>query len=93
VALPTPPQHSATGDDRSQPRGDGLRLRDIERAAVERTLALTGNNRSEAARILCISRPTLLRKLKAYRAADAVETTRDSTSTYDDGNKRGSDRQ
>jgi DNA-binding NtrC family response regulator len=63
---------TANGDvDRSPPRPDGLRLCDIERAAVERTLAMTGNNRSEAARILCISRPTLLRKLKAYRAADA----------------------
>ena len=44
-------QGSATGDDRLPVRLEGLRLRDIERAAVERTLALTGNNRSEAARI------------------------------------------
>jgi DNA-binding NtrC family response regulator len=44
-----------------------LRLRDVERAAIERTLLRTGNNQSAAARILGISRPTLLRKLKSYR--------------------------
>ena len=48
------------------------RLRDIERAAIERTLAQTGNNQSQAARILGISRPTLLRKLKGYRVEDDV---------------------
>jgi sigma-54 dependent transcriptional regulator, acetoin dehydrogenase operon transcriptional activator AcoR len=51
------------------PSGEGLslRLRDVERAAIERTLLLTKNNRSAAARILGISRPSLLRKLKSYR--------------------------
>ena len=49
-----------------------LRLRDIERAAIERTLAYTRNNQSETARILGISRPTLLRKLKGYRREDAA---------------------
>lgn len=49
-----------------------LRLRDIERAAIERALAQTGNNQSQAARVLGISRPTLLRKLKGYRVQDAV---------------------
>jgi len=48
------------------------RLRDIERAAIEHTLAQTGNNQSQAARILGISRPTLLRKLKGYRVEDDV---------------------
>jgi DNA-binding NtrC family response regulator len=46
---------------------DGVRLRDIERAAIERTLVETGNNQSAAARILGIARPTLIRKLKSYR--------------------------
>jgi DNA-binding NtrC family response regulator len=45
---------------------DGKRLRDIEREALELTLQLTDYNQSAAARILCISRPTLARKLKAY---------------------------
>jgi len=45
---------------------DGKRLRDIEREALELTMQLTENNQSAAARILCISRPTLARKLKAY---------------------------
>jgi DNA-binding NtrC family response regulator len=48
---------------------DGKRLRDIEREALELTLQLTEFNQSAAARILCISRPTLARKLKAYGLA------------------------
>ena len=44
-------------------------LRDIEREALELTLQLTDYNQSAAARILCISRPTLARKLKAYGLA------------------------
>jgi DNA-binding NtrC family response regulator len=48
---------------------DGKRLRDIEREALELTLQLTDFNQSAAARILCISRPTLARKLKAYGLA------------------------
>ena len=45
---------------------DGKRLRDIEREALALTLQLTDFNQSAAARILCISRPTLARKLRAY---------------------------
>ena len=45
---------------------DGKRLRDIEREALELTLQLTDFNQSAAARILCISRPTLARKLRTY---------------------------
>lgn len=45
---------------------DGKRLRDIEREALELTLQLVEYNQSAASRILCISRPTLARKLKAY---------------------------
>jgi DNA-binding NtrC family response regulator len=45
---------------------DGKRLRDIEKEALALTLQLTEFNQSAAARILCISRPTLARKLKAY---------------------------
>ncbi|HXT18748.1 MAG TPA: sigma 54-interacting transcriptional regulator [Gemmatimonadaceae bacterium] len=53
---------------------DGKRLRDIEREALELTLQLTDYNQSAAARILCISRPTLARKLRAYGLkADRVE--------------------
>jgi transcriptional regulator with PAS, ATPase and Fis domain len=44
----------------------GKRLRDVEREAIELTLQLTSNNQSAAARILCISRPTLARKIKTY---------------------------
>lgn len=45
---------------------DGKRLRDVEREALELTLQLTDYNQSAAARILCISRPTLARKLRTY---------------------------
>ena len=48
---------------------DGKRLRDVEREALELTLQLTDYNQSAAARILCISRPTLARKLRAYGLA------------------------
>jgi DNA-binding NtrC family response regulator len=48
---------------------DGKRLRDIEREALELTLQLTDYNQSAAARILCISRPTLARKLRSYGLA------------------------
>ncbi len=45
---------------------DGRTLASIEAEAVALTLALTGWNKSEAARILGVSRPTLLRKVRAY---------------------------
>jgi DNA-binding NtrC family response regulator len=48
---------------------DGKRLRDLEKEALELTLQLTDYNQSAAARILCISRPTLARKLRAYGLA------------------------
>jgi DNA-binding NtrC family response regulator len=48
---------------------DGKRLRDVEKEALELTLQLTNFNQSAAARILCISRPTLARKLRAYGLA------------------------
>lgn len=48
---------------------DGKRLRDIEKEALEITMQLTDYNQSAASRILCISRPTLARKLRAYGLA------------------------
>jgi transcriptional regulator with PAS, ATPase and Fis domain len=41
-------------------------LADMEARAIEAALAATGNNRSEAARMLDIHRTTLLRKIKQY---------------------------
>jgi two-component system response regulator HydG len=43
---------------------------DIERRVIEATLALTGGDKSRAARALGIGRKTLYRKLDAYRAED-----------------------
>jgi two-component system response regulator AtoC len=44
----------------------GLTLDEIETEAIRLTLELTRGNQSEAARILAISRPTLLRKMRKY---------------------------
>jgi DNA-binding NtrC family response regulator len=52
----------------------GKSLRDIEREAVELTMSLTGHNQSAAARILGISRPTLLRKIREH--AITIENAR-----------------
>ncbi len=41
-------------------------LEDVENQAVRTTLRATGGNRSAAARILGVSRPTLLRKVRKY---------------------------
>ena len=45
-------------------------LHDTERRQIERALAESGGNVTEAARKLGISRRTLHRKLKSFRAAD-----------------------
>jgi len=47
----------------------GKALNDIEREAIELTMSLMGNNQTVTARILGISRPTLLRKLREHRIA------------------------
>ncbi|MBE9582211.1 MAG: hypothetical protein IMF18_11420, partial [Proteobacteria bacterium] len=38
----------------------------LEKALIERALAKTDNNRTRAARLLEISHPTLLSKMKTY---------------------------
>ena len=45
---------------------DGKSMSDIEAEAIGHTLASTSGNRSKAARMLGISRPTLLRKINKY---------------------------
>ncbi len=45
---------------------EGRSLKDIEAEAIKATLSLTKGNRSAAAKLLGISRPTLLRKIKSY---------------------------
>ncbi|HJQ22103.1 MAG TPA: sigma-54 dependent transcriptional regulator, partial [Gemmatimonadaceae bacterium] len=42
----------------------GKSLEEVEREAIRLTMILTGGNLSAAARILCISRPTLSRKMR-----------------------------
>jgi len=52
------------------PAGDGLSLKDaqrvIEKDLIARALAATGGNRTHAARLLEISHPSLLKKIKQY---------------------------
>jgi DNA-binding NtrC family response regulator len=71
----------------------GRRLRDIEREAVERTLELNGNNQSAAARSLCISRPTLARKLNSYRASDGERSSNDPQASNGDQQRSTNDNQ
>jgi transcriptional regulator with PAS, ATPase and Fis domain len=51
----------------------GKRLDRIEAEAIRHTLDITQDNRSAAARILGISRPTLLRKIKLYQLDEVLE--------------------
>ena len=62
-----PASHAASGSRREiviPPEGKALAL--VEREAVLAMLQITNGNRSAAARILGISRPTLARKLREY---------------------------
>ena len=50
----------------------GMTLAEIEAEALRITLRLTGGNRSAAARILAISRPTIHRKIRDYGLEEGV---------------------
>src|SRR5262249_26908021 len=53
-----------------EPEGEGepptLNLKELERWAIQKALAQTGRNRTQAAALLGINRDTLLEKLKKY---------------------------
>jgi two-component system, NtrC family, response regulator AtoC len=49
---------------------EGLSLCTVERELIAITLRLTGNNQTRAARLLGISRPTVIRKIRKYGLAD-----------------------
>ncbi len=57
---------AAGGDSRPTPADEGVSLRDMEREVIRSTLAKTGDNRSQTAKILGIARQTLLNKIKEY---------------------------
>lgn len=63
-----PPQFfSATVREMKQMQSDdGYTLRDFERELIRTTLEKTGNNRSQAAKILGVARQTLLNKIRDY---------------------------
>ncbi len=50
----------------------GMTLAEIEAEAIRITLRLTGGNRSAAARVLAISRPTIHRKIRDHGLEDGV---------------------
>jgi len=81
-------EQSRSSDARTALQVGNVPLRDIERVVIEQTLAQAGNNQSKAARILGISRPTLLRKLKCYRALDDAERRRRSAEAAADFDAR-----
>lgn len=56
-------------DAAAPPPGSGKTLADLERQAIFTTLEQTGGNKSEAAKILGITRATLHNKLKIYEEA------------------------
>jgi DNA-binding NtrC family response regulator len=62
----------------------GKPLREIEAEAVEMTMRLTQFNQTAAARILGISRPTLLRKLREHGLKRENERGTEVTSRADD---------
>ncbi|MBN1829342.1 MAG: sigma-54-dependent Fis family transcriptional regulator [Deltaproteobacteria bacterium] len=57
---------SGTSGDNSSDLTENLSLEEVEKAAILRTLAATGGNKSETSRRLCITRRTLHQKLKKY---------------------------
>ena len=68
--LSLPASHNAPGSHREIViPAEGRSLASVEREAVLAVLQITGGNRSAAARILGISRPTLTRKLREYGVA------------------------
>jgi transcriptional regulator with PAS, ATPase and Fis domain len=75
TVLPATTKSDQTREIRIPPEGKPLEL--IEQEAVRLTLQITHGNRSAAARILGISRPTLARKIRAAMAADDFDNERD----------------
>ena len=73
------------GEARSRPGGrniqippEGKTLTEIEAEAIRHTLEITQGNQSAAARILGISRPTIIRKMRLYGLESLKGTWRQS---------------
>ena len=67
IRLADLPDFSPVSPDRVPPGLAGRRLEDIEQEAILETLSFTGNNRTQAARLLGITDRTLRNKLERYR--------------------------
>ncbi|MCD4656007.1 MAG: sigma-54 dependent transcriptional regulator [Planctomycetes bacterium] len=59
-------QHE-TSENKIQASGEALSMQTVEMLHIEKILKLTGGNKSESARILGITRPTLDKKIKQYK--------------------------
>ena len=57
---------NAVEDTRLSPQAGGQSLEDVEREAIVRTLGQVGNNKSEAARLLGVTRVTLRAKMRKF---------------------------
>jgi len=62
-------QHKQNGDDRFTPEGFSLKaaVRKLERVMIRRALEETGGNRTHASKLLEISHPSLLSKMKLHK--------------------------
>ena len=60
------PKPATPGPASPAPEPDLLNLYEVERRTIERAVARSGGNITEAARLLGIGRATLYRKLTAY---------------------------
>ena len=58
--------------DEPQEKPQTCNLEELERDAVERALAMCKGNKSQSARILGISRTTLVRKLRRFGIVQAT---------------------
>jgi DNA-binding NtrC family response regulator len=56
----------------------GMELDHAERVAIQKALRQSGGNRSVAAKLLKVSRPTLLRKIRKYGLEDDYDKKRDN---------------
>ena len=59
-------QHEIS-DKKMPASSDALSMQTVEMLHIEKILTLTGGNKSESARILGITRPTLDKKIKQYK--------------------------
>ena len=80
VGLDTPDNQESSVDTEGDKVGTvGMTMEDIEKEAIRKTLAETGNNKKRAAEMLGIGLRTLYRKLESYGWLNKSDSRRRST--------------